>query len=260
MEETGKTLDEAKKNIWLVDVAGLVYEGRKTEMNEWKATYAHPWDKGDIKDLDKIVETLQVTAIIGVSGVPKLFTKTVCEKVKKHNNRPIIFPMSNPTSQSECTAEEAYKWTDNQCIFASGSPFPNLTVNGSEIVPAQSNNSYIFPGIALGLIAARSTRVTDGMFLKSAQTLASLVPEEMLDKGVVYPVLESIRDVSFEIAVAVAQEAYAKALATEVHPEDVRELIASCMYDHKNQLFEHHDCFDKLNDEFAENLHGLAKE
>jgi len=235
-----------------MDINGLVYKGRTSgTMDKGKELYAHPWDKGDIIQIDQVVDAVQATAIFGVSGVSKIFTEKVCKKVQKYNNRPIIFPMSNPTSQSECTAEQAYAWTNNQCIFASGSPFPKIVVSGKEIVPAQSNNAYIFPGVAFGIISSKSSRVSENMFLKSAETLASLVTEEMLDKGVVYPPLENIRDVSLEIAIAVAEEAYKQGYATQVEAEDIRQLITFCRYDHKHQRFYHDNCFDSLAEQFG---------
>jgi len=180
-----------------------------------------------------------------------IFTKKACQNVLKYNNRPIIFPLSNPTSQAECTAAEAYEWTNNQCIFASGSPFPPVSVSGKEIVPAQGNNAYIFPGLALGIIASESARVTESMFLTAAQTLGDLVTQDMLDNGTVFPPLETIRHVSLEIAVAVARDAFQQGYATQMHPEDLRELIHRFRYDHKHQRFYRDSCFDTLANEFG---------
>jgi len=135
-----------------------------------------------------------------------------------------------------------------------------MKVNGKEIVPSQGNNAYIFPGVALGIIASKSSRVTDNMFLKSARTLANMVNEETLSDGVIYPTLEKIRDVSFEIAVAVAEEAFEQGYAAQVQPDDMRELIERCRYDHKHQRFYHDSCFDSLDKEYGQDLVGANNE
>jgi len=184
-----------------------------------------------MKDLDKIIETLKVTALMGVSGQEQTFTEKVCKALLKNNKRPIIFPMSNPTSKSECTAEDAYKWTNNQCIFASGSPFDPIKIGNTTIKPAQANNSYIFPGMALGIISCRSSRVTDEMFIIAAKTLSSLVTDDLLEEGTIYPLLENIRHVSIEIAAAVANYSFKVGLANVVEPHDIRTLIKYTQYD-----------------------------
>ena len=153
-KESGKLPSEARRQIWLVDSRGLVFANRKSGgITKLKEPYAHSWDGGDIKDLDKIIEAVCGTVLMGVSGQGQTFNELTCKAVLKNNPRPIIFPMSNPTHKAECSAEDAYKWTNNKCIFASGSPFPRMKIklddekDEIEIVPAQGNNAYIFPGI-----------------------------------------------------------------------------------------------------------------
>ena len=153
-KESGKLPSAARRQIWLVDSRGLVFAGRESGgITKLKEPYAHEWDGGEIRDLDKIIEAVGGTALMGVSGQGQTFNELICKAVLKNNPRPIIFPMSNPTHKAECSAEDAYKWTNNKCIFASGSPFPQMKCkiedekDEIEIVPAQGNNAYIFPGI-----------------------------------------------------------------------------------------------------------------
>ena len=147
------------------------------------------------------------------------------------NTRPIVFALSNPTANSECTAAQAYEHTGGRALFACGSPFDPVVLNGRTYVPRQGNNSYIFPGVGLGAMASRATRVTDGMFLAAAESLASLVTRSDLDQGSLYPPLAGIRDVSAQIAASVAKVAYAEGLAPGQAPADLLAFVRSQMYD-----------------------------
>jgi malate dehydrogenase (oxaloacetate-decarboxylating)(NADP+) len=171
--------------------------------------------------------------LIGVSGKPGTFSREILEKIAKNVERPIIFALSNPTSMAECTAEEAYRWTGGRAVFASGSPFDPVTIDGRRFVPGQGNNSYIFPGVGLGVIACASQFVTAEMFLAAARTLASEVQESDLEQGRIYPSLQRIREVSAAIAVAVVEVAVRRVLArNEIHG-DVPAFVRSLMYDPK---------------------------
>jgi malate dehydrogenase (oxaloacetate-decarboxylating)(NADP+) len=159
-----------------------------------------------------------------------MFTQEVLETMAELNERPIIFSLSNPTSQSECTAEEAYRWTDGRAIFASGSPFDPVTLNGVTHVSAQGNNAYVFPGIGLGVLVSGARLVTDEMFMTAARTLANEVSAADLEQGCIMPPLARIRDVSASLATAVAQVAYRRGLATEPEPADLLSAVCAYMY------------------------------
>ena len=224
----GLSPEEAHQRCWFVDVNGLVVKNRR-DLTERQQRYAH--DHEPIADLLSAVHALQPSALIGVSGQPQTFTRSVIEAMAAINERPIVFALSNPTSKAECTAEEAYRWSGGRAIFASGSPFAPVDACGKTFVPAQANNAYIFPGVALGVIVSGASRVTDAMFLTAARTLATSVSEADVAQGRVFPPLQRVRDISASIATAVANVAYDTGLAREPRPHDVRALIESQMYD-----------------------------
>ncbi len=234
MVKEGMEEEEARSRCWFVDSKGLVVKSRN-DLAEHKRSYAH--DYPFLPDFLAAIESLLPTAIIGVSGRPGTFTRPVLEAMARLNDRPIVFALSNPTSLSECTAQEAYAWTQGRCIFASGSPFDPVKVNGKTLLPAQGNNVYIFPGLGLGVVATRARLVTDEMFLAAAKTLAHEVTAADLAQGRIYPRLARIRDVSAAIAEAVAEVAYNSGLATETRPEDLSAHIRSQMYEPKYENY-----------------------
>jgi malate dehydrogenase (oxaloacetate-decarboxylating)(NADP+) len=228
MVEEGLSETEARSRCWFVDSKGLVVKSRK-DLSGHKVDYAH--EAEFVTDFLSAVNRVKPTAIIGVSGRPKMFTRQILEAMARLNERPIVFSLSNPTSKTECTAEEAYTWTGGRAIFASGSPFDPVTVAGKTLVPAQGNNVYIFPSVGLGVLACGATRVTDEMFLVAAKVLANQVCQTDLDQGRVYPPLPKIREVTALIASAVAEVAYRRGLATEPLPGDLPGYIRSLMYE-----------------------------
>ena len=184
-----------------------------------------------IADLLTVVETLKPHAIIGVSGTPGMFTKGVLEEMARNNARPIVLALSNPTSRAECTAEEAYAATEGRAIFASGSPFAPVTLDGRTHVPGQGNNAYIFPGVGLGVYVSQSSRVTDEMFAVAAKTLANMVTDGDLAMGRIFPDLARIREVSHRIAIEVAAIAFRRNLARCAEPENLEASVKAAMYE-----------------------------
>ena len=228
MVAQGLTEEAARNRCWLVDSRGLVVKSR-TDLAEHKLLYAH--DHAPVTDFLTAIRELKPTAIIGVAAVGGTFTKEVLEEMARINKRPIIFALSNPTSKSECTAEEAYRHTGGRALFACGSPFNPVTLDGKTFVPRQGNNSYIFPGIGLGAIISRSKRITDEMFMASAHQLANLTTETDLAQGSLYPSLERVREVSAHIAAGLAKTAHRRGLASVQEPDDLLKHAQETMYD-----------------------------
>ena len=234
MVSQGLKEDDARRRCWLVDSHGLVVKSR-TDLVEHKLPYAH--EHAPVGDFLSVIKALRPTAIIGVAAVGGAFTREVLEEMARLNERPIIFALSNPTSKSECTAEEAYRYTGGRALFACGSPFDPVKQNGQTFVPRQGNNSYIFPGVGLGAIASGAQRITDEMFMAAAHTLAHDVTETDLAQGSLYPALPRIREVSGNIAVAVAEVAYRRSLSTGAVPSDIAARVKAQMYDPHYQSY-----------------------
>jgi malate dehydrogenase (oxaloacetate-decarboxylating)(NADP+) len=228
MVAQGLSREQALRKCWLVDSQGLVVKSR-SKLAEHKLTYAH--DHPPIGDFLSAIKALNPTAIIGVSAVGGTFTREVLEEMARINAQPIVFALSNPTSQAECTAEEAYRWTGGRALFACGSPFDPVQLNGKTYVPRQGNNSYIFPGVGLGAIASGAKSIPDDMFMTAAHTLAQLVTESDLEQGSLYPALPRIREVSAAIGSAIADTAYRRGIAGKRRPLDVPQDVQSQMFD-----------------------------
>jgi malate dehydrogenase (oxaloacetate-decarboxylating)(NADP+) len=223
----GLDIDEARLRNPLFDVNGLMVKSR-TDLADFQKPFAL-----DHAPLDKFVDAvkaLRPTGIIGVSTVPKLFNQQVIEAMAAINKRPIIFPYSNPTSRSECTAEEAYRWTNGKAIFASGSPFPPVEFAGETLVPGQGNNVYIFPAMGMAVYATESTRVTEEMFIVAAKAVAEQVGEDSLATGLIYPPQSKIFEASLHVATAIATYIFDNKLARVARPDDVAALVRSRAY------------------------------
>ncbi len=225
--EHGLSQEEARRRCWFVDSKGLLVAGRES-ITGHKVPYAH---EGEFTaDFLEAVEQLRPTAILGLSGQPGTFTREIVEAMAAINERPIIFALSNPTSKAECTAEQAYTWSEGRAVFASGSPFAPVSYGGRSFVPGQGNNAYIFPGVGLGVIVSQSRIVTDQMFLVAAHTLAEQVNDADLQRGLIYPSLNRIREVSARIAGEVARIAYDEGLTDRQRPDDILADVREHMY------------------------------
>ncbi|KAG5523487.1 hypothetical protein RHGRI_035330 [Rhododendron griersonianum] len=228
-KQTGAPVEESRKKIWLVDSKGLIVSSRVESLQHFKKPWAH--EHQPVKELVDAVKSIKPTVLIGSSGAGRTFTKEVIEAMSSFNEKPIILALSNPTSQSECTAEEAYTWSKGRAIFASGSPFGPVEYNGKVYLSGQANNAYIFPGLGLGLIISGAIRVHDDMLLVASETLAAEVSQENFDKGLIYPPFTNIRKISAHIAAKVAAKAYELGLATRLpRPNDLIAYAESCMY------------------------------
>ncbi|CAL0327311.1 unnamed protein product [Lupinus luteus] len=228
-KRTKAPVEETREKIWLVDSKGLIVSSRLESLQHFKKPWAHEHEP--VKTLVDAVKAIKPTVLIGTSGVGKTFTKDVVEAMASFNEKPLIFALSNPTSQSECTAEEAYTWSKGRAIFASGSPFDPVEYEGKVFVAGQGNNAYIFPGLGLGLIMSGAIRVRDEMLLAASEALAAQVSEENYDKGLIYPPFTNIRKISANIAANVAAKAYELGLASHLpRPKDLLKYAESCMY------------------------------
>jgi malate dehydrogenase (oxaloacetate-decarboxylating)(NADP+) len=225
--EKGVAQDEARKHCWFVDTRGLLVSSREN-IPDHKRPYAH--DHEAIDNFLDAVKALRPTAILGLSGQPQTFTREIIEAMAEINERPLISALSNPTSKAECTAAQAYEWSEGRAIFASGSPFDPVKYNNQIFVPGQGNNAYIFPGVGLGAIVSQSKTVTDDMFLAAAHSLANLVTEHDLERGRVYPPLSHIREVSAQIAYDVARIVYDRGYTDKDEPDDLMAEIREYMY------------------------------
>uniref|UniRef100_A0AAR2KMP6 Malic enzyme n=1 Tax=Pygocentrus nattereri TaxID=42514 RepID=A0AAR2KMP6_PYGNA len=229
MAKEGVSHADAVKRIWMVDSKGLIVKGR-SHLNHEKEEFAH--EHPHIKTLEEVVETIKPTAVIGVAAIGGAFTEKIIKDMASFNERPIIFALSNPTSKAECTAEQCYRLTEGRGIFASGSPFQKVTLaDGRTFYPGQGNNAYVFPGVALGVIACGVRHISDDIFLTTAEAISDMVTEEHLAEGRLYPPLSTIREVSFKIAVKIIDYAYKQDIASWYpEPKDKEAFVLSHIY------------------------------
>lgn len=228
---------EARARCWFVDSSGLVTAQRQG-LAPHKRPFAHP--SPPAADLLAAIRQLRPTALLGLSAQAGAFTEPVLRALAEDAERPIVFALSNPTSKAECSAAQAYAWTDGRAVFASGSPFDPVTLpDGRRFRPGQGNNAYIFPGLGLGVLASGARRVSEAMFLAAAECLAGLPTAADLAEGSLYPPLETIREVSAAIAGAVAELAWETGLATRSRPADPVAWVRDQMY---------HPCYEPLEE------------
>lgn len=238
MRDEGLSDAEARSRISTVDSRGLVTTARPA-LEEFKALYARPHDEiaayscanRDCVTLEETIRNVKPTILIGTSGTPGLFGEPVVRAMAAVNERPIVFPLSNPTSKSECTALEAIVWSDGRAVVATGSPFAPVTYGGRTFRIGQGNNAFIFPGVGLGLWLGRVRRVTDEMFLDAARALASMVSDADLADGAVYPTLGRIRECSHAVACAVIRRGVTEGYASSALLPGLEARVRSAMWE-----------------------------
>jgi malate dehydrogenase (oxaloacetate-decarboxylating) len=237
MVEDGLSEEEARKHFYLVDRDGLLMDSMSNLM-DFQKPFAQSknnlsnWqlDNANIISLKDVVHNVHPTLLIGVSGQPGVFTEALIRDMAAHVKRPIIFPLSNPTTRSEATPADLMKWTEERAIIGTGSPFGSVTKGGKSVRVDQTNNCYIFPGIGLGIIAVKATRVTDKMFMAAAKALADCSPAKTDPDANLLPALMEIREVSLQVAIAVAKEAIKAGIAKYDEIEPLEKRIARMMW------------------------------
>jgi len=226
-QKDGLNKKAAYERIFMFDVNGLLVKSRK-DLAQYQLPFAH--DIAPSTDFAKMILKIKPTAIIGVSTVGGAFNQQVIENMSAVNERPIIFPYSNPTSHSECTAEQAYSWSKGKAIFASGSPFAPVTYKGKTFTPGQGNNVFIFPALGLAIFATEAKRVTDEMLITAAEAVAEQVTKNDFENGLIYPKVNDILKVSINVAVKIAAYIFDNNLANVERPKDIKAFLKSKMY------------------------------
>jgi len=223
----GLTREQARERVWLFNRNGLI-ESTRPDLTDYQKAYAHAHERSS--DFVAAAESIRPTAIIGVSAAAGAFNQRVIEAMARINRRPIVFALSNPTSRSECSAEEVYGWSEGRAVFASGSPFPAVHYQEQVLVPGQCNNAYVFPAIGLAVYATVAARVTDEIFMTAAHAIAERVAEADLGHGLVYPPQSTLLDTEFHAACRVAEVIFARGLARVPPPDDLRAFIEARVY------------------------------
>eukprot|EP00030_Apusomonadida_sp_AF-17_P002487 a339857_74.p2 GENE.a339857_74~~a339857_74.p2 ORF type:complete len:586 (-),score=275.24 a339857_74:56-1780(-) len=231
MVEEGLTPEAARRQFWFLDSKGLVTTHRAS-LEDFKVPYARP-DMPDGLDLITVIREVKPSALVGLSMQSGAFNEAIIRALHASCPRPLIFPLSNPTSKSECSAHDAIHWTNAECLFASGSPFPPVSFQGREIVTGQGNNMFVFPGLGLGAVLAQASAVTDGMINAAVRSLAAMVTDDDIAHGMVYPPVRKIREISANVAGAVLEQAIAEGVSRAVLPAGERgvDVVRSRMYD-----------------------------
>jgi len=232
----GLSKKEAFERIFMFDVNGLLVKSRK-DLAEYQLPFAHNCEPST--DFADAILKIKPTAIVGVSTVGGAFTQQVIENMSVVNERPIIFPYSNPTSHSECTAEQAYTWSKGKAIFASGSPFDPVTYKGKTFTPGQGNNVFIFPALGLAIFATGAKRVTDDMLITAAEGVAEQVTKKDFENGLIYPKVNDILIVSINVAVKIATYIFDNNIASVERPKDIKAFLKSKMYKPEYKNFYH---------------------
>lgn len=235
MVEDGSTEEQARGRIWLLDSHGLVHTGR-ADLNQDKARYAQPaWTLvgGAAQPLDllEVVRHARPTILIGTAARKGAFSEEVVREMARHVERPAIFPLSNPTEKSEATPADLLRWTNGRALVATGSPFPDVELDGRSLRIGQCNNMFIFPGVGLGVLTSRARRVTDGMFLAAARALSAAAPSRIDPREPLYPRVEDVRAASRAVALAVGSEAMRAGVADPLDPQTLKQRVDAMMWE-----------------------------
>lgn len=236
MTSEGLSVQEARARIWLVDSQGLVHSPR-SDLEPFKREYAHSFERvsgwrnasGAITLLD-VVKHARPTLLIGTAAQPQAFSEEIVREMARHTARPIVFPLSNPTSKCEALPSDVIAWTEGRALVATGSPFDDVQYGGRTFRIAQCNNAYIFPGVGLGVIASGAQRVSDAMFVAAARALSELSPAHRDRGAALLPPLGQVRDVSRQVALAVAKEAQRAGLAPPCSEDELAGRIDARMW------------------------------
>ncbi|MBU3666133.1 MAG: NAD-dependent malic enzyme [Chthoniobacterales bacterium] len=225
--DQGMSLKEAQSRVYMFDVNGLL-ESTRTDLVDFQLPYAHP--HAPTRDFVAAIESIKPTTIIGVSTIGGAFTKEVVEAMSRINERPVILALSNPTEHAECTAEQAYTWSNGKAIYAAGVPFQPVQFKGQTFIPGQANNFYIFPAVAMAIYATQAKRVSDEMFIEAAKGVADQVSPDLLKQGLLYPLQANILETEIKTAARVAKLVFDSGLATVERPADMEAFIRSHVY------------------------------
>jgi malate dehydrogenase (oxaloacetate-decarboxylating)(NADP+) len=227
MVQEGLPLKEAQSRVSMFDINGLLEDTRK-DLLDFQKPYAHK--HAPTRDFVAAIESIKPTAIIGVSTVGGAFNQKVVETMSRINERPVIFALSNPTDRAECTAEQAYTWSNGKAIYAAGIQFPPVHINGRTMLPGQANNFYVFPAIGMAVFATQASRVTDEMFIEAARAVADQVPSELLKQGLLFPLQSNILESEIQTAARVAKLVFDSSLARVERPQDMVAFIRKHVY------------------------------
>jgi malate dehydrogenase (oxaloacetate-decarboxylating)(NADP+) len=225
--QQGMTLKEAQARVYMFDVNGLL-ESTRTDLFDFQQPYAHK--HAPTRDFVAAIESIKPTTIIGVSTIGGAFNQKVVEAISRINERPVILALSNPTDHAECTAEQAYIWSKGKAIYAAGVQFSPVKYNGQTFLPGQANNFYIFPAVGMAIYATQAKRVPDELFIEAGQAVADLVPSDLLNQGLLYPLQSNILETEIQTAARVAKLVFDLGLARVERPSDIVAFIRQHVY------------------------------
>ena len=229
LTEEGLTLEQARARVHLFDIHGLL-EPSRTDLEDFQRPYAHPHAPMKLADFARAIEEFKPTTLIGVSTVGGAFTQPIVEAMARVNARPVILALSNPTEHAECTAEQAYRWSEGRAIYAAGVQFAPVQYNGQTYLPGQANNFYIFPAVGMAIYATRARRVSDQMFIEAARAVADEVSPAQLKQGLLYPLQSGILETEIRTAARVARLVFDSRLAGVERPADMEAFIRQHVY------------------------------